>query len=89
MSKIQELDNVVLKERQRHTLPVTVHTRPGDQLRCTVQDRKTMRQYSYREEIGRELVIDTIVTFDIPPGETVLGLTNGIGGIFGKAVGNI
>ena len=72
-----------MKERQRHSLGRTVRMLPGDQLFCRVQDRATQTQQTFTEEIGRRIDVDTVVTFDVD--EEVLGLTDGIGAIFGKA----
>ena len=68
-------------ERQRHTLTTPVFLAPGDVLICTVQDKKTFHKFT--EKIGREITVDTVVTFDVD--EPVLGLSDGIGAIFGKA----
>lgn len=72
-----------MRERQRHTLPTTVHLVPGDLLTCRVQDRKVKKVYEFAEKIGRDLTVDTVVTFDVD--EPILGLSDGIGAIFGKA----
>lgn len=72
-----------MRERQRHKLPQPVHIEPGDVLVCSVDDRKAMKTYQFQEKIGRRLIVDTIVTFDVD--EPVLGLVDGIGAIFGKA----
>ena len=72
-----------MKERQRNSLGYPVHLFPGDRLICRVQDGKTQEEITFTEEIGRSVTIDTVVTFDVD--EEVLGLTDGIGAIFGKA----
>ena len=72
-----------MKERQRHSLGRTIHMLPGDHLVCRVQDRATKTQQSFVEKIGRPIDVDTLVTFDVD--EEMLGLTDGIGAIFGKA----
>jgi hypothetical protein len=74
-----------MKERQRNSLGRTIYLSPGDILRCRVQDRETNEEITFTEEIGRTINIDTVVTFDVEEGEEVLGLTDGIGAIFGKA----
>ena len=74
-----------MKERQRNSLNRTVHMIPGDRLVCRVQDRATNEEITFTEKIGRTIDVDTVVTFDIEEGEEVLGLTDGIGAIFGKA----
>ena len=56
---------------------------PGDELVCTVRDGRTQEEITVTEEIGRTMTVDTVVTFDVE--EEVLGLTGGIGAIFGKA----
>jgi hypothetical protein len=76
-----------MRERQRNTLPTPVHLEPGDLLICTVTDRKTKTAHQFREEIGRRITVDTVVTFDVE--EPVLGLSEGIGAIFGKAVPDV
>jgi hypothetical protein len=50
-------------------------------LMCSVEDKKT--HHKFVEKIGREITVDTVVTFDVD--EPVLGLSDGIGAIFGKA----
>ncbi len=72
-----------MKERQRHTLPNPVFLLPGDMLVCRVADRKTKQVHTLGEEIGRDQKVDTVVTFDVD--EPVLGLSSGIGAIFGEA----
>jgi hypothetical protein len=72
-----------MKERQRHNLNRTLCILPGDKLICSVDDRDTKKTYTFSEDIGRHLEVDTIVTFDVD--EPVLGLVDGIGAIFGKA----
>ncbi len=72
-----------MRERQRHTLATPAHIEPGDLLVCRVTDRKTKKVHEFREKIGRKLDFDTVVTFDVD--EPVLGLSDGIGAIFGKA----
>lgn len=71
-------------ERQRNKLPCPVHLCPGDKLICRVSDRKTKKAHQFEEKIGREVTVDTVVTFDLD--EPTLGLkAGGIGAIFGKA----
>ena len=73
-----------MRERQRKKLPVPVHVEPGDHLICKIRDRKTGKVHQHTEEIGRTMVVDTIVTFDLD--EPALGLeAGGIGAVFGKA----
>lgn len=72
-----------MRERQRYTLDTPVRIEPGDTLTCRVFDKKTKKVHIFREEIGRKLTVDTLVTFDVD--EPVLGLSDGIGVIFGKA----
>jgi len=72
-----------MKERQRNSLGRTVHLFPGDSLICTVKDGATQTEQRFVEKIGRRIDVDTVVTFDVD--EEVLGLTDGIGAIFGKA----
>jgi hypothetical protein len=72
-----------MKERQRNSLGRTIHLSPGDRLICTVQDGATQTEQRFVEKIGRRIDVDTVVTFDVD--EEVLGLTSGIGAIFGKA----
>jgi len=50
-----------------------------------MQDRATKTQQRFVEDIGRPIAFDTVVTFDVEEEEEVLGLTDGIGAIFGKA----
>jgi len=71
-----------VKIRQRHSLGRTVHCEPGDQLVCTVQDRKTKEEITFRETVGRAVEINTVVTIDV---SDELGLIDGFGGVFGKA----
>ena len=70
-----------MRERCRHKLPHPVSVFPGDKLICSVTEKGQC--YEFREDVGREMVIDTILTFDVD--EEILGLENGIGAIFGKA----
>lgn len=73
----------MIQERQRNKLsggPVAVL--PGDKLYCSVHDRKTKKTHTFVEEIGRSMVIDTVVTFDV---KDEFGLEDGIGAVFGKA----
>ncbi len=73
-----------MKERQRSKLAHTVCLLPGDKLRCTVHDRKSGLKQQFEEDIGRKVLVDTVVTFDVD--EPILGLSDGIGAIFGKAI---
>jgi hypothetical protein len=71
----------MIRERQRNNLaggPVTLCT--GDQLICRVTD-KDGRTETFREDIGRSQIVDTVVTFDV---EGEFGLKDGIGAVFGK-----
>lgn len=70
-----------MKLRKRHKLDKPVELCPGDKLICTVTERG--RAYMFTEFIGRKQIVDTIVTFDVE--EPVLGLTSGIGAIFGES----
>jgi len=72
-----------MRERQRHKLPHPVHIEPGDILVCRVQDRKRGKEYQYQENIGRKMIIDTVITFDVD--KPMLGLVDGIGAIFGDS----
>jgi hypothetical protein len=72
----------ILKERQRHPLKFPLHVRPGDKIVCTCKD-KTGRVERVEENINREMIVDTVVTFDIIT--PTLGLSEGVGAIFGKA----
>lgn len=75
-----------MKERNRYPLsggPIFVC--PGDLLRVTVTEEETGKKFFFEEDIGRTMTIDTVVTFDIEDGEILLGLTDGVGAIFGKA----
>lgn len=72
-----------MKERQRSKLTTPVHVSPGDKLVCSVIDDKTGEKHRFVEEIGREMTIDTTVTFDLD--EPTLGLkAGGIGAMFGE-----
>jgi hypothetical protein len=51
----------------------------------TAHDGDTGTTQKFTEDIGRAVDVDTVVTFDVEEGEEVLGLTEGIGAIFGKA----
>jgi len=62
-------------------LPHPVHIFPGDKFICSVTEKG--RCYEFKEDIGREIVIDTIVTFDVS--EAILEVENGIGAVFGRA----
>lgn len=69
----------MITERKRHDMrPVAVV--PGDILICTVHDKKGTQEF--RENIGRSMQLDTIVTFDV---KNEFGLKDGIGAVFGKA----
>ena len=73
----------MIRERQRHQFDSgPMHCLPGDKLFVQVTDQKTGRIEHYEEEIGRSMVIDTIVTVDV---KDEFGLEDGIGAIFGKA----
>ncbi len=72
-----------MRERQRYTLDTPTRIEPGDLLICRVVDRKTKKVHEFHEEVGRKLVVDTVVTFDVD--KPVLGLSDGVGAIFGKA----
>lgn len=72
----------MIQERQRKKLSGgPVHVLPGDKLICTVTDKKTGRVERFEEEIGRLMVIDTVVTFDV---KDEFGLEDGIGAVFGR-----
>lgn len=70
-----------MKERQRNKFSHPVHIHPGDTLTCEVTDEETGEVHRFTEEIGRSIVVDTVVTFDVD--EPVLGIVDGIGAIFG------
>lgn len=71
----------MIRVRQRNKLAGgPVLCLPGDRLICTVQDRKTKKEHKFVEDIGREMVIDTAVTFDVID---EFGLEDGIGAVFG------
>lgn len=76
-----------MKVRQRNKLPKPIQCAPSDKLICKVYDTKAQKWYEFTEKIGRLIVIDTIVTFDLD--EPTLGLSDGIGAIFGKAVPDV
>jgi|WetSurMetagenome_2_1015567.scaffolds.fasta_scaffold02116_7 hypothetical protein len=70
-----------MRLRNKHKLdPVKVL--PGDELRCTVHDRKGHFQ-TFVEKIGKAFTVDTIVTFDVD--EPLFGLKDGVGAIFGTS----
>lgn len=71
----------MIRERQRSKLDGPLHMLPGDKLICTVTDRKTGEQHTFEENIGRQMVVDTVVTFDCAG---ILGLKDGIGAVFGR-----
>lgn len=71
-----------MKVRHRHRFP-PVHAEPGDSLLCQVNDYKGGKFYQHQENLGRKMVIDTIVTFDVDA--PTLGLVDGIGAIFGES----
>ena len=71
-----------MKIRDIIPLPSSIYVNPEDELRCTITDSATDLVFVHTEKIGREMVVDTIVTFDI---ETpTLGLKSGIGAVFGE-----
>jgi len=70
-----------MKERNRYKLPHPVSVFPGDKFICSVTEKGQC--YEFREDVGRKMVIDTILTFDVD--EELLGLEDGIGAVFGKA----
>lgn len=74
-----------MKERQREKLTQTIYVAPGDRLNCTLTDKYTGKVYRFKEDINRFMTIDTVVTFEFENGEVVLGLSDGIGAIFGLA----
>jgi hypothetical protein len=50
---------------------------------CRVWDSETGKFHQFEDAIGRKLVIDTVVTFDLD--ESALGLkAGGIGAVFGQ-----
>lgn len=69
-------------ERQRYSLGRVVSILPGDLLVVEVEDRATKEKITFREQIGRTMKVDTIVTFDV---KDQYGLVEGIGAIFGKS----
>ena len=71
----------MIRERQRNKLSHSVHMLPHDVLKCSVHERATNKTHVFEEHIGRTMVIDTVVTFDVT-GE--FGLEDGIGAVFGK-----
>ncbi|MFA5344817.1 MAG: hypothetical protein WC315_00885 [Candidatus Omnitrophota bacterium] len=71
-----------MKERTRNKLSHTVNLEPGDKLICTVNDHGRVDQFE--EKIGRKMTVDTVVTFDVD--QPILGLSDGIGAIFGKSI---
>lgn len=69
------------KIRTRHSIsPISVA--PGDLFRITLT-RERDKKYKFEEKIGQHMVIDTIITFDCTD---ILGLSDGVGCIFGKAI---
>jgi hypothetical protein len=75
-----------MKERNRYPLSGPIYVCPGDILRVTVTEKETGKQFFFEEKIERTMMIDTVVTFDIEDGEIMLGLTDGVGAIFGKTI---
>lgn len=73
----------MLKERQRNKLSYPVNLLPGDILVCEVQDSETGEVHKFTEKIGRQMKVDTVVTFDVDADEPVLGIVDGIGAVFG------
>lgn len=72
-----------MRERQRNKLTHPVRVVPGDKLICTIKDDKTGKTKRFTEEIGREMTIDTAVTFDLD--KPAFGLKAGsIGAVFGE-----
>jgi len=76
-------EKTMLRERQRTQLQHPVLINPDDRLQCRIHDQKTGKTHVFTEVIGREMVVDTVVTFDVD--EPVLGLVDGIGAIFGRS----
>jgi hypothetical protein len=70
----------MIRERQRNKLDYAVHLAPCDRLICDVTDKDGQTQ-RFTEEIGRTIVVDTVVTFDV---KDEFGLEDGIGAVFGK-----
>jgi hypothetical protein len=49
-----------------------------------VHDRKSKKTHQFDEKLGREVTVDTVVTFDLD--EPALGLkAGGIGAVFGES----
>jgi hypothetical protein len=71
-----------MRERKRHDLGQDVHLDPDDTFSTSIHDGPKVKHRT-SEKVGRKLVVNTIVTFDVD--EPVLGLEDGIGAIFGKA----
>jgi hypothetical protein len=71
-----------MKERIRYKLASPVNLIPGDTLKITVRDEGHVE--SFEEKIDYAMTVDTIVTFELD--EPILGLSSGIGTIFGKAI---
>jgi hypothetical protein len=75
-----------MKIRNRHSFTHPIHLQPGDKFICTVTEHGR-EVFSTAEDIGREMVLDTVVTFDIEPDDLEeLGLAEGIGAVFGKNI---
>lgn len=72
----------MLKQRKQYKLERPVQVTPGDTLVVTVKDKKGTQDF--REEIGRTMTVDTVVTFDA---KDEFGLEDGVGAIFGKSKG--
>ncbi len=79
-----EMPNSVpgIRERTRHNLVHVVHAKPGDAFVCTIRDDDG-KLYRFRESIGREITINTVVTFDVAT--PILGRAEGVGALFGCA----
>jgi len=73
----------MLKERQRKRFKSPIYVLPDDTLRVAITGRDG-RTEIHSEKIKRDMVIDTIVTFDVV-GE--FGLKEGVGAVFGRTDG--
>lgn len=59
---------------------------PGDTLRVCVTDPITGKTDQFDELIGRDMIVDTVVTFELD--EPEFGLSDGIGAVFGQKCTN-
>jgi len=73
-----------MKELARNEAFGSFHLFPGDQLTASHRNSNGRKDVVGVYEITKPMIVDTLVIIETEPGE--LGLSNGLGCVFGKRI---